>query len=762
MSMIAFVYSRKFSKYVHILEFLHFEKNIIYSEYMTVFKKLLMLLFLLTMYIHSASEGSIPCLAPSSGSSLFNALPAEIKPNILKHLALCDSYKILDSYYGSLLYMHHVLYMSSQNSRMDKSFQLTDMANVLQGVDIFTLEGTWSVSEVNFEYYNKLKRLESNIKGVIIDILSSDSNLDVYFSSETEKLSTLKELYVQKFLRKNLFPIQKIDIRFCQLDTNKWIGLIKSLPTSLKKLNLSRTYSSAESLLFLHRFERLEKLDLSCVKLANSSDWLGVIESLPTSLKELDISLKELDLRSTSPSAASLLFLHRFERLEKLNLSSIKLDNSSDWLGVLESLPTSLKELDISLNDPDFRLSSHSGASLRCLYRLERLEKLSLLCIMLENSSDWLGVIESLPTSLKELDLGNTNTSVEDLRGLYRLERLEKLNLLSIMSGNSSDWLGVIESLPTSLKELDLRCRSPSGASLRGLYRLERLEKLNLPGGRFSNSCDWLGVIEFLPTSLKELDLGITNISVEDLRCLYRLERLEKLNLSIERLYNSSDWLGIIESLPTSLKELDISLYDPDFRVSSPSGASLRGLYRLERLEKLNLKGIRLYNSSDWLGVIESLPTSLKELDLGNTNTSVEDLRCLYRLERLEKLNLKGIRLDNSSDWLGVIEFLPTSLKELDLGYTNISVESLLVLHRLERLETLDLTNVELDSHSDWNIVIESLPTSLKELALLRWSSLHESLPDWICSEELDKLDVSDIVLDVSTYLYYLEPDFEY
>ncbi len=348
-----------------------------------------------------------------------------------------------------------------------------------------------------------------------------------------------------------------------------------------------------------------------------------------------------------------------------------------------------------------------------CVEFADGLEELDLNSTCYDSES-WVEVINSLPISLKKLELEGSGHTPESLCVLNRLEQLEKLDLRDVELVNPSDWNIVIENLPTSLKELGLAFTNPSGESLRGLYRLGVLEELDLEGIELENRSDWLEVIDSLPPSLKKLDLDDTNLSGESLFVLHRLKQLEELNLPYITLDDSADWVQMFQSWPTSLKKLEL-------KFTTPSKESLCVLHRFEQLEKLDLSYKILDNPNDWVQVLQFLPTSLKEFHLHFTNSSGESLCVLHRLEQLEKLDLRGVELVNPSDWNIVIENLPTSLKELGLAFTNLSREilgGLNCLERLERLEELGLGDIRLANRRDWNVVIKNLPRNLKRLKL--------------------------------------------
>ncbi|XP_066532292.1 NACHT, LRR and PYD domains-containing protein 12-like isoform X2 [Hoplias malabaricus] len=277
----------------------------------------------------------------------------------------------------------------------------------------------------------------------------------------------------------------------------------------------------------------------------------------------------------------------------KARLTGCKLTKDScDTLGsALQSVNSSLKELDLSYNDlQDSGVEMLSAGLKSPLCKLETL-KLAL-CNLTKDSCETLGsALQSVNSSLKELDLSNNDLQdlgVEMLSAGLKspLCKLETLRLaVSNLTKDSCETLGsALQSVKSSLKELDLSHNDlqDSGVELlsAGLKSpLCKLETLRLAVCNLTkDSCETLGsVLQSVNSSLKELDLSNSDLQDSGVELLSdglkgSLCKLETLRLSGCMITDEgcSSMALALKSNPSHLRELDLSYNHP-----GESGAKL-------------------------------------------------------------------------------------------------------------------------------------------------------------------------------------------
>ncbi len=388
--------------------------------------------------------------------------------------------------------------------------------------------------------------------------------------------------------------------------------------------------------------------------------------------------------------------------LEKVRDLLVRCDKASIELNT----DVSIGELD-GLRSIIFRL--------KLLNALFYYSKVSFKGVILTNPVDWVAMIQSLPKNVRKIDLGWTNIDTDGLRELSRLSHLEEINLYCVKITNPAYWVAMIHSLPTTMRKIDLGWTNIDASKLVGLSRLSHLEEVNLSGVRFSKQPDWVTVIRSFPLSLKKINFYKTKIDASGLVELSRFTSLEELGLPSIRFRNRNDWVSVIQSLPASVKKLDLVWTNIDT-------SGLRELSRLTSLEDIMLGCVTLTHPADWAIVLEAFPLTLKKIDLRETNIDPDGIRALSRFTRLEDISFKLVSLTRYSDWT------PLSVSIIDVSETHLSTTKSVPS---EFRELPQLTSVEetefMDSGSpnpvNWVAMIQSLPTTLKKIDL-EWTSI--------------------------------------
>ena len=263
-------------------------------------------------------------------------------------------------------------------------------------------------------------------------------------------------------------------------------------------------------------------------------------------------------------------------------------------------------------------------------------------------------------------------------KGLAQIARFTNLETLRIRNSNITDESLIHISNLTKLKDLTLSGANITDAGFSHLKNLHNLIVLSL--NRTNIGDDSLAILNNF-TNLKDLHLGQTRITNEGLKQLSSLSKIQFLELAGTDI--SDGGLSYLAHLKSSLKSLDLNETDI-------TGAGLTHLREFSTLEHLILGNTRL--DSDALQHLSQL-TKLRSLHLDGTGISTGALSHLKNLTELRDLNLS--RNFISSAELEHISKL-TKLRALDLGHTWIDNEGLKHLSNLTKLEdlTLDYTGV--------------------------------------------------------------------
>ncbi|XP_027182891.1 LRR receptor-like serine/threonine-protein kinase GSO1 isoform X1 [Coffea eugenioides] len=308
----------------------------------------------------------------------------------------------------------------------------------------------------------------------------------------------------------------------------------------------------------------------------------------------------------------------------------------------------------------------------------------------------------------------------------------------------------------THLRFLDLSLNDFSGIPIPSFFgSLRSLRYLDLSGAGFQGMVPYqLGNL----SSLRTLSIGgdPSYLQVDNLQWLAGLSNLEHLEMSRVNLSTASNWLEVINTIP-SLVEIHLSSCQLDLishhlgrdtfvfhaNFSSLTGLDLSGnflghliprwIFGLTALTSLGLSGTSFEGplSRDFWNL-----TSLENLDLSRNFLSGSLPDELIHFNNLISLNLAGNKFEGSLD--GIWNW--SSLASLDLSYNNFAIFLPSQLSTLTALISLDL------GHNQFR---GSIPSSIANISNLQYldlsnNNLSSSLPSEVfTSKDLITLDAS-------------------
>ncbi|XP_058737006.1 cuscuta receptor 1-like [Vicia villosa] len=270
--------------------------------------------------------------------------------------------------------------------------------------------------------------------------------------------------------------------------------------------------------------------------------------------------------------------------------------------------------------------------------------------------------------------------------------RVTKLNLQNwgdTRQVNYSDFI-----IFNDLNTLDLSSNSISSCS-RTRQGLKSLEVLNLGVGVFDNAMSLLSCLDGL-SSLRSLSFSGDPYYKSSLHIFQpvletissKMRHLEVLDLSFNNLTNE-----ILPSLRgfTSLKELNLR------NIGLDSDLHMQGLcIVLKNLEILDISDNN-FSDSD-IGFALSGLSSLKNLNLGESQIIPKTIHNISKLRNLEILDLSG---NNFTDIDIGSALSGSSLKSLRIGFSEITPKEIHNISELRSLEIIDLSSNNLEGTLD-------------------------------------------------------------
>ncbi|KAG1355036.1 putative Receptor-like protein EIX1 [Cocos nucifera] len=416
--------------------------------------------------------------------------------------------------------------------------------------------------------------------------------------------------------------------------------------SNLLYLDLNHLYLlDVDNLGWLAQIRSLRYLDMSSVDLSKASNWIHVINMLP-SLSILFLSGATLSgLSSTLPHV-------NFTSLTILDLSSNSIAQGiPDWLFNLSSLehldlgynqfhgniPLAIGNLK-NLRSIDLLDNKISGGIPETMGNLESLEYLDLSANIISG-----GIPETVGhlKSLESLDLSGNNISGEIAKTIGRLTKLQILNLGdNKISGEIPATVGNL----TELRIIDLSYNVINGQIPETVGNLHHLEELHLQNNSLA------GVIPRTVgnlCNLRDFDASENNISGYITGFMEGFPRCSTKRLQSIDLHNNN----LSGPLPSQIGELRSLVYLV-VHGNSLSGSIPASLGKLSALSELDLSSNSLNGSIPAslgkLFALSSLDLSSNSLSGALTEAHFANLTKLFHLD----LSYNSLTMNVSQDWL--------------------------------------------------------------------------------------------------------------
>ncbi|XDV23185.1 hypothetical protein PO909_027873 [Leuciscus waleckii] len=430
------------------------------------------------------------------------------------------------------------------------------------------------------------------------------------------------------------------------------------------------------------------------------------------------------------------------------SLSSADL-SPAQWSALAFVLLTSEEEME------EFELQKFKKSD-ECFFRLLEVVKISkraLLsqCAVTEESCSALAsVLRSASSSLKDLDLSINNLNDSGVKllsdGLKENCKLEKLGLsnCSIKEEGYKALASALRSNPSHLIELDLTGNDPGQTGVKELNDLLQdpncqLKTLRFLGPAADEACQYVNrVVGKNPLLLRELNLSGLELEDSNVKKLAALLQDRHCKLNILQLNNNSiteegcsALTSAFNSNPSNLIELDLS----GNKLGNSGIMSICPLLENTqcRLEKLKLSDCRITEEGykALASALRSNPSHLIELDLTGNDPGQSGVKELNDLIQDPKFQLKTLRFLKSPAALEVCEYLtevlgksPLLLTELDLSEDKLGdldgeKLSALLMDSHSKVEKIKLNNYEMTKKSCAVLAtVLSKNTILKEMDL--------------------------------------------
>ncbi len=253
-----------------------------------------------------------------------------------------------------------------------------------------------STKEILEEIENKIEKNETDFSHY--QKSSTWKNAPIISTAEVRKAVDLRKRIIEKnqclFY---FFGINKVLINVYGFNTNpiysyEWENFIKSLPTSLKKLQIEYTNYTGEGLEVMRKFTALTQIQLGGLNFP-STNWEILMQNLPPTLKKLAIMY-------SSYQGENIDSLNCCNNLNTFYLSGAKFSRQT-WTQLFESLTHRLEKLYL-IN------TNYQAESMNYFKKFFYLDHLSLKGSQWKRAN-WHEFIKVIPSSINTLDLSSTN-----------------------------------------------------------------------------------------------------------------------------------------------------------------------------------------------------------------------------------------------------------------------------------------------------------------------------------------------------------------
>ncbi|XDV23181.1 hypothetical protein PO909_027873 [Leuciscus waleckii] len=497
--------------------------------------------------------------------------------------------------------------------------------------------------------------------------------------------------YIKQKFEDNLSPERSINLFYCLNELNDQ-SLVKEIQIhfregSLSSADLSPAQWSALAFVLLTSEEEMEEFELQKFKKSDEC-FFRLLEVVKISKRAL---LNDCDLTDKSCSSLAKA-LNSDNNLEEMNMNNNNLQDS----GVIH-LSSGLK-------------------SLKCKLEILRLSQ----CAVTEESCSALAsVLRSASSSLKDLDLSINNLNDSGVKllsdGLKENCKLEKLGLsnCSIKEEGYKALASALRSNPSHLIELDLTGNDPGQTGVKELNDLLQdpncqLKTLRFLGPAADEACQYVNrVVGKNPLLLRELNLSGLELEDSNVKKLAALLQDRHCKLNILQLNNNSiteegcsALTSAFNSNPSNLIELDLS----GNKLGNSGIMSICPLLENTqcRLEKLKLSDCRITEEGykALASALRSNPSHLIELDLTGNDPGQSGVKELNDLIQDPKFQLKTLR------------FLGPAADEACQDLNRVVGKNLLLLrelnlsgHKLEDSNVKKLAALLQDRHCKLNIL---------------------------------------------------------